>query len=72
MTYAIAYKNKQNLDFQGVPWIEGFFNDIDYAETVISENADKMSDPVIFTVPDLIEEQITWEYVNAHTIARTK
>ena len=29
-------------------------------------DGNKMNDPVIFSTPDIIEEQITWDYVREH------
>lgn len=66
MKYFIAYTNDDGQDFQGLPWLEGPFYTVDDVNSFIIECSDKMNDPVIFITPDIIEEEITWDYVREH------
>lgn len=68
MKFGIAYTDKNNNDFQGLPWIEGFFEKYSDAKIFIKESGDKMYNISIFYVKDIIDEQITWEYVNNHKV----
>lgn len=67
MKYAIAYTDKNGNGFNELPWIEGFFDTVFNAQTFINETP-VLYNPCIFTLPDLITEQITWDYVHQHKI----
>ena len=66
--YLIAYSTNTCIDFEKLPLIVGVgFSSIDDAKSFIADCGNMMRNPAIFSTPDnLMEEELTWEYVYAH------
>ena len=65
MKYYIAYYGNDN-DSQELPMLEGPFDTVNDVNSFYIDDGNKMNTPVIFNTPDVIEEQITWDYVRKH------
>ena len=68
MKYYIAYFGNDS-DSQKLPMLEGPFDNTDDASSFIidrSNSKHELNNPAIISTPDIIEEQITWDYVRSH------
>lgn len=71
--FAIAYKNKDGRDINGIPWI---FDDINNKEECTSKALEMISDGFKSVIPfefgeerrKNIEDTFEWEYVKEHSI----
>ena len=71
--FAIAYKNKDGRDLNGIPWI---FDDINNKEECILKASEMISDGFKNVIPfefseerrKNIENVFEWEYVEEHKI----
>jgi len=66
--YFIAYSTNICINFEELPLIVGEFSSINDAKSFIADcGSNMMRNPAIFSTPDnLMEEELTWEYVYAH------
>lgn len=71
MSYGIAYKNIDGMDFHGAPWITGGFPTIEEAKMAKNDFISCGFKNVItfmFDKPEDEIELVTWDYVNKHKI----
>ena len=66
--YCVAYSDKDKKDFHGVPWLDGYYDNINEAVEVknVLVNEGYADATVFLNLGD--EETITWDYVNNHLI----
>lgn len=73
-SYSIAYKDKNGLDFHGLPWITGSY---DTLEDVTTDAENMRSEGYVDVVPfdatpllepNIVYEDISWTFVNQHKI----
>lgn len=71
MSYGIAYKDINGMDFHGFPWITGGLPTAEEAKTLKNEYISFGFKNVIafmFDKPEDEFEDVTWDYVNKHKI----
>ena len=71
MSYGIAYKYINGMDFHGLPWITGGIPTIEEAKTLKNEYISSGFKNVIafmFDKPEDEFEDATWDYVTKHKI----
>lgn len=71
MSYGIAYKDINGMDFHGSPWITGGLPTIEEAKAMEQEyisNGFKNVIAFMFDKPEDEFEDVTWDYVNKHKI----
>ncbi|MBR4589159.1 MAG: hypothetical protein IKO36_00730 [Bacteroidaceae bacterium] len=65
--YNIAYKDKNGKDFNGLPWLDGIYYNMDALNTRVNElTNDGYIDVTPFSCKDEFPETVSWDYVKSH------